>query len=157
MVKPSSFSISAIDKSIIKFFSTHKTYTAFLLVLISAILLYGMFSSPKATQETHTVNLGAIKQYVKVSGQISASKDANLSFQTSGAVSFVGVKTGDKVTQGRVLATLEGGDSQASLLSAEANLANQQAILDQLKQGARKEEIAIKEQVLENAKESLDF
>ena len=125
----------------IRFLAHHRTYTAFLFVTLTAIVLYTAFSTPKATQETLTVELGPIKQYVKVSGQVASSKDANLSFQAGGAVSYLGVKTGDIVLQGKVLATLLGGDAQASLLQAEANLANTQAVLAQLQQGARKEHL----------------
>ncbi len=135
--------------------SRHKTYVAFLFVVVSAIVFYALFSRPQVDQETYTVTSGPIKQYVRVSGQVEASNDANLSFQTSGAVSFVGVKTGDKVDQGKVLMTLEAGDAQSSLLQAQANLSSTQAVLAQLRQGARKEELAYKEQLVENAKNSL--
>lgn len=124
--------------------------------MIVAIVFYAAFSTSKVTEETHIVTMGSIKQFVKVSGQVEASKDANLSFQAPGSVSFVGVKVGDTVTQGKVLATLSGSDAQASVMQAEANLANAQAVLAQLQQGARKEEVAIKEQTLQNAQESLN-
>lgn len=143
-------------RSILRFFVHHKTYTAFLFVMITAIIFYALFSSPKIENETYTVVLGPVRQSVKVSGQVASSKDANLSFQTTGAVSFVGVTTGNKVPQGKVLATLSGGDAQAALLQAQATLSNAIAVLEQLQQGPRKEEIAVKEQVTENAKNSLD-
>lgn len=142
--------------SVVHFFAHHKTYTAFLFIIASGIVFFALFSSPQVTKETYTVALAPVKQYVKVSGQVTASRDANLSFQTTGSVAFVGIKTGDVVQQGKVLATLSAGDAQASLLQAEASLANAQALLGQLQQGARKEEVAVKEQALENAKSSLD-
>jgi RND family efflux transporter MFP subunit len=114
-----------------------------------------LFSKPKNEEATYTVMSGPLKQYVKVSGQVKATTDANLSFQTNGAVAFVGVKTGDKVEQGKVLITLSAGDAQASVLQAQANLASTQAVLSQLRQGARQEEVAYKEQVLENTKSTL--
>ena len=107
-------------------------------------------------RETYTVKIGSITQYVKVSGQVESSKDATLAFQTNGQVAFVGIKIGDSVTQGRVLATLSGADAQAVLLGAQANLTSTQAVLSQLRAGARKEELAIKEQALVNAKSALD-
>lgn len=143
-------------KSTISFFAHHKTYTAFLFVIISTIFLYSIFSTPKINGESYTVVTGPIKQYVKVTGQVQSSKDANLAFQSTGAVSYVTVRPGDKVSQGKVLATLQSGDSQATLLQAEANLANVTAVLNQLQQGARKEEVAIKEQTLQNTKDLLE-
>lgn len=149
-------SLLAFYKKTIHFFAYHKTYSAIVFIIAVVILLVGLFSTPKTEKETYTVTFGPIKQYVKVSGQIQASKDANLSFQAPGAVAFVGVKTGDTVEQGKVLATLSAGDAQATLLQAQANLSNAQAILAQLEQGARKEEIALKQQFVDNAKSSLD-
>lgn len=140
----------------IRFFGRHKTYTALLFVIATGIVFYALFSTPKVTNETLLVTLSTIEQSVKVSGQVQASKDANLSFQAGGQVAFIGVKTGDTVAQGKVLATLLGGDAQASLLQAEATLANAKAVLEQLQQGAREEEIAIKEQAVTNAKSTLD-
>lgn len=137
------------------FFEQHKTFFAFLFVLVSIIVFFSLYSKPKVEEVTYTVASGSIKQYVRVSGQIKASNDANLSFQTSGAVAFVGVKTGDTVEQNKVLITLSAGDAQASVLQAQANLSSAQAILEQLRQGARKEEVAYKEQALENTKNTL--
>lgn len=137
------------------FFSRHKTYFAFLFVMVTLIVTYTYYSQPKNDVATYTVTSGEIKQFVKVSGAVKASTDANLSFQTSGAVAFVGVKTGDTVAQGKVLVTLSAGDAQSSVLQAQANLASTQALLSQLLQGARKEELAYKQQVVENAKDSL--
>lgn len=142
--------------STIHFFARHKTYTTILFIIGVVIIFFALFSTPKTQKESYTVAFGPLKQYVKISGQVEASKDANLSFQSVGAVAFVGVKTGDTVEQGKVLATLSGGDAQATLLQAQANLSNAQAVLAQLQQGARPEEIAVKQQAVDNAKSSLD-
>lgn len=138
-----------------RFFIIHKTYAAALLIITLAIVGLGFFSKTETGADAFTVTAGSIKQSVSVSGSVEASKDAKLSFQSSGQVAYVGVKVGDKVTQGKILATLQAGDVQASLLEAEALLANRQATLDQLLEGSRKEELAIKEQTVSNAKNSL--
>lgn len=153
-VKPGFFSHTF--SGIIQFFAHHKTPIAFLFVMVTLVVFYTMFSAPKIDKELFPVTLGEIKQYVKVTGQVEASKDANLSFQTNGQVSFVGVKVGDTITQGKVLATLSAGDAHAVVLQAEANLGSAQATLSQLQQGARKEEVALKEQTVTNTKSSLD-
>jgi HlyD family secretion protein len=143
-------------KRSISILSQYKTYTALVLVSIVAIGFYVLISVPKVEGETGRVTFGTLKQYVNVSGQVTSSKDANLSFQTTGAVAYVGVKSGDKVQQGKVLATLNSSDAQAQVLQAEAGLASAQALLGQLEQGSRREEIALKEQLVVNAKNSLD-
>lgn len=147
---------SLIFGGIHSFFSRHKTYTALLFVAICAIVFFTFFSAPKVGNETFVVVPGTINQYVKVSGQVEATKDADLSFQVGGQVSYVGVKVGDTVTQGKILATLTAGDAQAVVLQAQANLSSAQAVLSQLQHGARKEEIALKEQSVENTKNSLN-
>lgn len=134
------------------FFIIHKTYAAFFLVITLIIVTLGIFSKGGEVIDSFTVEPRDITQSVSVSGSVAASKDAKLSFQSSGQVAYVGVKVGDKVAQGKVLATIQAGDVQASLLEAEALLANRQATLDQLREGSRPEELAIKEQAVDNAK-----
>lgn len=141
---------AASDKLIV-----HKTWAAALLVITLGIIALGVFSKQEVTSDSFVVTPGDITQSVSVSGQVQASKDASLAFQSSGQVSYVGVKIGSKVKQGQVLATLEGGDAQASVLEAEALLANRQATLEQLQEGSRKEELAVKEQAVDNAKNLL--
>jgi HlyD family secretion protein len=79
-----------------------------------------------------------------------------LSFEKTGTVASVNVDVGTKVYSGTVLATLSSEDLYASLLQAKAQLANQQAILEQLEVGPRPEELAVKMQAVENAKSTLE-
>lgn len=139
-----------------RFFAKHKTYSAFLFIIFIGFLFVLLFSSPKNEKETYTIALTPLKQYVKVTGQVQSSKDANLAFQVTGSVEYLAVKTGDVVPQGKVLATLSGGDARASVLQAEASLDGARATLASLEQGPRKEELAVKEQALEGAKNTLD-
>lgn len=124
-------------------------------VVLLLLVLYASFSSSGQEIEKVAVVRGPLSQYVRITGQVQSSNDASLSFQTLGQVAYVGVKVGDSVSQGKVLATLSSGDAQASLLQAQATLQNAQAKLDQLTQGARKEEVDIKQQTLDNAEFSL--
>lgn len=136
---------------------SHKSgrYAA-LLACVVAVAFFAYMGTHKKEKESYTVSMIPIKQYVQVSGSVQSSKDASLSFQTSGTISKVFVKTGDRVRQNQTLASLSSGDQEAAVLSAEAVLANANITLDQLKEGPRKEEIAIKEQTYQNAKDSLD-
>jgi HlyD family secretion protein len=148
--------ISAFYQRIVCYVIKNTKQTFLALAALVVIFVYSLFSSSPETAETFTVKTGPLKQYVQVSGQVSASRDADLSFQSLGQVAYVGVKVGDKVTQGKILATLQAGDAQASLLQAQASLQNAQAVLGQLTQGARPEEIAIKQQTLDNAQSTFD-
>lgn len=130
------------------------TTSLFVVIILSGIA-FSVFSSQQAVVETDSVKIGQLKQYVEVTGSVQASRDASLSFQTLGAVSHINVKVGDNVPQGKVLATLQSGDAQAALLQAQAQLESAQATLGQLTQGSRKEELAIKQQTVDNAQNSL--
>lgn len=110
----------------------------------------------KVETETAVVKSGQLKQYVAVTGSVQASRDATLAFQTLGAISYIDVKVGDVVNQGKVLAKLQSSDAEAGLLQAQAQLESAKATLGQLTQGSRPEEIAVKQQVVDNAKTSLD-
>lgn len=129
---------------------------AVIIIIILGVSAYKFFSASKVAEDTTTVKFQQLKQYVEVTGSVQASRDANLSFQTLGAVSYVGVKVGDTVPQGKILATLQSGDAEAILLQAQAQLSSAEATLGQLTQGFRKEEIAIKQQTVDNAKNSLE-
>lgn len=128
----------------------------FSLITIVGCIYYYARSSSGVAPETIAVSRGLISQYVRITGAVQPSNDASLAFQAPGAVEFIGVKIGDVVTQGKVLATLSGADAQATLLQAEANLQNTQATLGSLLQGARPEELAVKQQSVDNAAGALD-
>ena len=147
--------VSHFIKKYVYHLSRYPGWSSLALIVISSIVYFTLFSTPKVEIETATVDMGTLSQYVEVTGSVQASRDASLAFQTLGAVSYVGVKVGDAVTQGKVLATLESGDAQAALLQAQAQLGSAQATLGQLTQGSRKEEIAVKQQIVDNAKNTL--
>ncbi len=143
-------------KTFYKIYQKIGTIIIIIIIAAAGVYTYMYFFTSKVVEDTTTVKIQQLKQYVEVTGSVQASLDANLSFQTLGAVSFVGVKVGDIVSEGKVLATLQSGDAQASLLQAQAQLASAKATLGQLTQGFRKEEIAIKQQAVDNAKSSLE-
>jgi RND family efflux transporter MFP subunit len=148
--------ISHTFKHVWHYAKTHVVTSSLIAVVAVGTLAYATFSSGGEANETTTVQQGPISQYVRVTGQVQASREASLAFQTVGAVAYIGAKIGENVPQGKVLATIGAGDAQATLLQAQSALANAQATLDQLNQGARPEELAIKQQAVDNAKASLD-
>ncbi len=151
-----SYAITLFFKKTLYSMSRKPGIMALLGVLILGVVSYGYFSNSKVVDETGTVKVGQLKQYVAVTGAVQASRDASLSFQTLGAVSYLGVKVGDVVYQGKVLASLQSGDARANLLQAQAQLASAEAVLGQLTQGSRKEEVAVKQQAVDNAKNTLE-
>ncbi len=149
-------SINVFFKNTLYHFSRKPGTYSLVGVIVIGFIVYNAFSTSGDLTETEIVKMGQIKQYVEVTGSVQASRDASLSFQTLGSVSFIGVKVGDIVPQGKVLATLQSGDARAALLTAQSQLESAQATLGQLTQGSRKEELAIKQQTVDNAKSSLE-
>lgn len=143
-------------KALGQYISLHIVPLVFSAVAISGSLYYFLNSRSETTVETVHAARTTISQYVRVTGSVVAGTDAALAFQAPGSVEFVGVKEGDVVPEGKVLATLSASDAQATLLQAEATLQNAQATLAQLVHGARPEELAVKQQVVDNASNALD-
>ena len=91
----------------------------FLLVIIS---LSGFFIKKKVTPKpeykssTSTkVKQGKLKQVLTISGEIDASEKANLRFQTSGRLVWVGVKEGDSVKKYQLIASLDKRELEKTL------------------------------------------
>jgi RND family efflux transporter MFP subunit len=102
------------------------------------------------------VEKGSIREEVSVTGKIKAAESMGLSFRATGNVSQVLVEVGDKVTKGKVLASLENNDLWAQLNQFKANLEIEEAKLDELERGTRKETVEIKQTELTIAKQDLD-
>src|SRR3954454_14531883 len=75
------------------------------------------------------VSQGTVSQTVSASGSVASAATANAAFTTSGPVTEVGVKVGDTVTKGQVLAKVDPTSAQATLDTAKANLTAARAAL----------------------------
>jgi HlyD family secretion protein len=77
---------------------------------------------------------------IRISGMIEAT-DANVSFKISGRIAKLYVDEGDGVTRGDLVAELEDVDQQLVVDKAKAQLAYQQALLDEALAGNRNQQI----------------
>ncbi len=112
-------------------------------VLVLAIVAVGIAAcnaldgnTSENTEQTAKVERGNLTVVVSGSGNIEVSKNARLSFGTSGRVEKVDVEEGQTVEAGQVLAKLETGalelaTTQAELAVSQAELALTQAQLAQ--------------------------
>ncbi len=78
--------------------------------------------------KTTEVTRGKVVSYLSVSGQVKADQQAVLNFPAPGKLSYIGVKEGDLVKSGKLLASLDLGDLQTAwnrayyqYLAADAN------------------------------------
>jgi HlyD family secretion protein len=77
---------------------------------------------------------------VFVSGNIEAT-EVDLSFRLSGQITTLPVKEGDRVTKDQIIASLDTDTLEALRRGAQADIDTNRAVLDQLEEGTRKEQI----------------
>ena len=91
---------------------------------------YGIYKSvagPTATTTSSSTRLvqvsyGNISNTVSASGNLVFSNETDLSFSSSGTVSYVTVKVGDTVKKGQVIAGIDSSSLQSAVEEAENNL-----------------------------------
>jgi len=101
------------------------------------------------------VKRGQVISEVSVTGKVKPLKSIDLAFEQSGRLSRMLVSVGDEVYQGQSLAVLDNAGIYAQLAQAKANVKAQQAKLDELKRGARTEDLSAKTSELKKAQEDL--
>jgi multidrug efflux pump subunit AcrA (membrane-fusion protein) len=91
--------------------------------LVGAVVAIGSPSTAQTARERIvTATSGVVQTTVSGSGSLQPSKQLNLSFGASGAVTHVYVKAGDHVVQGQLLARIDPSSAEADLAQAKADL-----------------------------------
>lgn len=127
-----------------------------LLVFIAGGSYWYYAANIKAPAYVYTaVQRGSIVQEVTATGQVSAAQNSDLGFERGGKIVAVNVVAGQRVGQGQALIQLFNADLAAQLDQAKASIKAQQARLDQMKGGARKEEVELKQSQLQKAQQDL--
>jgi RND family efflux transporter MFP subunit len=121
---------------------------AVILVIAILILITG---GGNTEFESAPVSVVDVVQDIDVTGKIAAEQKADLAFEKTGIASAVYVQVGDTVKKGQVLGSLDTREARASYQSAQANAASEQAKLDELLKGTRKEELSITTQTYANS------
>lgn len=131
----------------------------FLGIVLMALIGGGIFILKKGDggleNNAITVTRGDIVQEVIVTGKIEPEEDVKLAFERTGKIQSVDVKIGDRVKVGTSLARLDTSELSTQLSEAQANVLAQQAKLDELLKGTRKEDIQVKEVELRKAEQDL--
>ncbi len=146
-----------IRKTITKtkhFVYSHKIISG-LILLVVLFVGYKLFSGDSSSQETFVVKNAQVVQKVIVNGKTKPVHSVDLGFEINGTVSGVFVGIGSRVGVGQSLVSLDSGQLNAQYLKSEANLASENAKLDEIKKGTRPEELAVSETTYLNAKTSL--
>ncbi len=129
------------------------------LIILGAISIAGVViffvafnKKDTTTYSTEKIVKGSIIETVSETGAIKASNKINLSFLGSGRISKINYKIGDKINKGDVIAELDYEALNIKKNEAGASVEVSQASLNKLISGASKEDIAIAESSLKQAK-----
>ncbi len=130
-------------------------------ILIGGILIVGFLvtrsgSEPEGAMERMaTVATGPLQVWVTGTGKVRPAAQAALSFKTAGTLGELASKVGQEVKAGQLLAALDPGSLDASLLGAEADLIAAQQALQDLLDGPTEQQIAQGEMGLAQARDNL--
>ena len=120
------------------------------------LLLFWIFSPEKPEMVLAAAGRGDLVQTVEAVGTVISEKDLKLRFPVTGVAGKVLVEEGDTIGEGQELAYLRNDALKADVAAAQASLASQNAVLKELKEGTRPEDIAIAEAEVENKRASLE-
>lgn len=144
----------------------HKFVMGTLVVVVVLVTAIGARVINRKSPEVQTdnfskVSLINVNDYLKNKGTITGNgtveslNQADLRSQAAGQVTGVSAKIGQKVARGQALVSLQQSDAAAGLAQAKALLKSQEARLDEMRKGARTEQVDLARTALDAAKQTL--
>jgi len=131
-----------------KFIKSNWKKILVVLLIITGIIFY-IFKDKDKDIKTATIQKGKISEELVLSGNISATNYAKMSFESSGKIVYVGTKEGEVVKKGKLLSKLDTTILNSSYQSALSTLrlynATAQNVLDQVKNHSSDETYAQKD------------
>lgn len=131
-------------------------YVVLFILLVGGYFTYKKISTP-AEQVRYVmaaVERGTLITSISGTGSVSASSQVDLKAKASGDVTYVGVKTGQEVKSGTIVAQLNAKDVTKSLRDATANLESAKLALEKLQKPADTLTVVQAENSLAQAQES---
>lgn len=126
-----------------------------LAAIFAAAIFYFFLREEKKELEFARAERRDIIQEVGLTGRVKPASEVKLAFERSGKVAETRASIGKEVARGDVLLILENAGLAAEVLQAEANLDVERIKLDELKRGARPEEIAVSRAKFSGAESAL--
>lgn len=104
---------------------SHKIVSGVVLIvlILGSYFLIKNNSQAETSYITEKAEIGNITNVVTSTGQVEASNTLTLKSGTSGDVTYVGVKVGDVVKKGKLIASVDSSDAKMALLNAKISLA----------------------------------
>jgi RND family efflux transporter MFP subunit len=127
-----------------------------LIAIAAIIIVYFSFFNKKADEYVLTeAVIGDIVQTVSVTGTIKADPSLDIHFKKTGTVDDIFIKEGERILKGDLLASLENDSLALEVERMRANYNYAVAQYNQVKAGAKSEEILIAEADLQSAEAQL--
>lgn len=127
-------------KKILKTISKHKVIVGIIILVIVGGGYFGYKTFKGNGGETRyvlaAVEKGTLIVSVSGSGQISVLNQADVKSKASGDIIYLGIKNGQEVKKGTLLAQLDDSDAQKTIRDAEANLESAKLSLEKLQGSA---------------------
>lgn len=122
--------------------------------VVIGIFLLGQFSGGKNDGSTYVyaVQPKEFVQTVSLTGKVIAAKNVDMAFEIAGRVSRVGVKVGDFVKKGQVIASLENGDYSSALQKNYALASSENARLKDIQSGGQKADVMLAQNEIDKAR-----
>jgi HlyD family secretion protein len=145
-------------RKILKFATRHKIIVSIIIIIaiLGGCLGYTKIFSKNDTIRyvTAKVQKGTLVVSISGSGQVSASNQIDIKPKASGDVIYVGVKNGQEIKAGTLIAQLDAQDAQKTVRDAEVSLESAKLSLEKIKKPADTLSILQAENSLAQAKES---
>lgn len=137
---------------------THKWKSIIgLLVFLFIAFIVRAATAPKVPEYvTALAERKDLRQTVEAVGTVISERDLQLQFPSSGIVSQVSVKEGDRVRAGQKLGALRSGNLAADIAAASARVQSAEADLRAKQEGNRPEDIAIAQADVDNKRSALE-
>jgi len=129
--------------------------TVFGLVPVAYMLLRNQPAPAMAEGPALPLKRGTVVMSIDTTGNVSARREAALTFDLSGRVSEVHVSEGDEVQAGQLLMALDTTDAETEVAQARLSLAINEAQLAKLRAGPTAAELAAAQANVESARENL--
>ncbi len=125
-------------------------------VIAVGIIGYAIWGVTKPAQfAVVPVSRMNLQEEVHGDGGVKAAEAVDLAFERGGKITRVYAQAGDKVTAGQTIVSLDASDLAAQLAQVAADIKTQQARLDELKRGARPEDLQNQNISITNAQTAL--
>ncbi len=121
-------------------------------------LFHGTSLHHKTSLPVKTVKIQPVKSYqttTTYTGEVKASRTSELGFERSGKLIWIGVDRGDRVRQGQAIALLDTSNLETQRLQLVAQKERAVAVLEELQNGARQEDISAAKAQVKDLEEQL--